>query len=121
MRIGYINVFVSNLQTAIDFYTDILGFKLKMAEHQFGYAAFEGHNVSFALAETDDSSLFGRHTGIGFIVDDIDSGYQTLLAKGVSFEMPPTEQPWGGILALMKDPDGNIFYLDPLLTPTHKN
>ena len=82
---------------------------------------FKGHNVSFALAETDDASLFGRHTGIGFIVDDIDSVYQTLLAKGVSFEMPPTEQPWGGVLALMKDPDGNIFYLDPLLTPTHKN
>ena len=33
--------------------------------------------------------------------------------KGVEFEMPPTQQPWGGTLALFKDPDGNIYYLDP--------
>ena len=119
MNIGYINVFVSNLQVSIDFYTEVLGFTLKMAESQFGYAAFEGGKVSFALAETDDSRLVGRHTGIGLIVDDIDTVYQTLLSKGVSFEMPPTKQPWGGVLALLKDPDGNVFYLDPLATPTH--
>ncbi|MEC8821937.1 MAG: VOC family protein, partial [Pseudomonadota bacterium] len=47
--------------------------------------------------------------------------YQALITKGVTFEMPPTEQPWGGILALFKDPDGNIFYLDPLITATHSD
>ncbi len=119
MEIGYINVFVSNLRVSIDFYTDLLGFTLEMAESQFGYATFKGGNISFALAETDNAQLFGRHTGIGLIVDDIDSAYQTLIDKGVSFDLPPTAQPWGGILALLKDPDGNLFYLDPLKTPTH--
>ena len=36
MEIGYINVFVSNLRVSIDFYTDLLGFTLEMAESQFG-------------------------------------------------------------------------------------
>jgi lactoylglutathione lyase len=46
-------------------------------------------------------------------VQDIDATYTALVAAGVEFDMPPTKQPWGGTLALFKDPDGNIFYLDP--------
>jgi len=121
MKIGYINVFVSDLEQSVRFYTEILGFSVKLEEKQFGYAAFEGGNISFALAETDDTTLVGRHTGIGLVVNNIDAVYQALLTKGVTFEMPPTEQPWGGILALLKDPDGNIFYLDPLITTTHSD
>jgi len=26
--------------------------------------------------------------------------------------MTPTHQPWGGFMAMFKDPDGNTFYLD---------
>jgi len=66
-----------------------------------------------SLAETDETALVGRHTGIGFIVEDIDATYKELVEKGVEFDMPPTKQPWGGTLALLKDPEGNIFYLDP--------
>ena len=69
--------------------------------------------ISFGIAQTDDPDLTGRHTGVGFMVKDIDAKYQELLSKGVEFEMPPTAQPWGGTLALFKDPDGNIYYLDP--------
>ena len=28
--------------------------------------------------------------------------------------MPPTQQPWGGFMAMFTDPDGNVFYLDQL-------
>ena len=114
-------MFVSDLERSVRFYTEVLGFRVKQVEKQFGYAAFEGGNISFALAETDDATLVGRHTGIGLIVDNIDTVYQALITKGVTFEMPPTKQPWGGILALLKDPDGNIFYLDPMIKATHSN
>ncbi len=113
MNIGYINVFVSDLDKVVPFYTDILGLTLRFQENSFGYASFEASPISFALAQTDDSTLVGRHTGIGFIVDDINARYEELLSKGVEFEMKPTAQPWGGTLALFKDPDGNIYYLDP--------
>ncbi len=113
MKIGYVNVFVSKLDEAVTFYTETLGLKLHSHESDFGYASFEGQAVGFALAETDDAGLVGRHTGLGFIVSDIQARYQELMAKGVVFEMAPTQQPWGGTLALFKDPEGNIFYLDP--------
>lgn len=113
MKIGYVNVFVSDFARAVDFYQNTLGLKLTMQEDQFGYASFDAGNISFAIAETDDSALVGKHTGIGFIVPDIDKTYDDLVGKGVEFEMPPTKQPWGGTLALFKDPENNVFYLDP--------
>jgi lactoylglutathione lyase len=113
LKVGYVNVFVSDFGRAVDFYSNTLGLKLTTREDSFGYASFEAGPISFAVAETEDSGLVGKHTGIGFIAADIDATYAELIDKGVEFDMPPTKQPWGGILALMKDPDGNVFYLDP--------
>ncbi|HJN49485.1 MAG: VOC family protein [Pseudomonadales bacterium] len=113
ISVGYVNVFVRDFDRAVDFYSNTLGLQLDMRADDFGYASFQAGPISFAVAKADDPALVGKHTGIGFIVDDIDAVYADLIAKGVESEMPPTKQPWGGILALMKDPDGNVFYLDP--------
>jgi predicted enzyme related to lactoylglutathione lyase len=48
---------------------------------------------------------------ISLQVDDIDVLYQELTDKGVEFEGPPAEQPWGGVLAHFKDPDGDTITL----------
>jgi lactoylglutathione lyase len=113
MKIGYVNVFVKDFARSVPFFRDVLGLTLNFREDNFGYASFDGGPISFALAQTDQPDLVGRHTGVGFVVADIDAVYEALRTKGVVFDMPPTKQPWGGTLALFRDPDGNIFYLDP--------
>ncbi len=111
--VGYVNIFVSNFDTALTFYRDTLGLTPDTVDPDFGYAAFKAGPISFAFAKADDPALIGRHTGVGFMVEDINAAHDTLVERGVEFEMPPTRQPWGGVLALFKDPDGNVFYLDP--------
>jgi len=113
LSIGYVNVFVSDIASAVGFFRDTLGLAANTVDEAFGYASLQAGPVSFGIAQTDDATLVGRHTGVGFIVQDIDATYQEMTAAGVAFEMAPTKQPWGGILALFKDPDGNIYYLDP--------
>jgi len=113
LSIGYVNVFVSDFADSLAFYKDTLGLTANVDDEAFGYASFQAGPISFGIAQTDDTDLVGRHTGVGFMVDDIDAAYQTMSGAGVEFEMPPTAQPWGGTLALFKDPDGNVFYLDP--------
>ena len=113
MKIGYVNMFVSDLDRARAFYEGALGLRCDSADPEHGYASFTAGDIRFGTAVTDDTSLIGRHTGVGFIVEDIDTTYKELVAAGVEFDMPPTSQPWGGTLALFKDPDGNVFYLDP--------
>ena len=113
MKIGYVNVFATNFEAVVSFFTEVVGLTSHMADPEFGYASFDAGPVSFAIAATEDAGLVGKHTGVGFMTEDIDKEYERLVAAGVEFEMPPTKQPWGGTLALFKDPDGNVYYLDP--------
>ena len=115
VQIGYVNIFVSDLERSVAFFRDSLGLELNMADADFGYASFNAGPVSFACAVAGDEQkeLIGRHTGVGFLVEDLDEAYARLSGLGVAFSMPPTKQPWGGYLALFEDPDGNTFYLDP--------
>lgn len=113
MQLSYVNVFVSDLDRAVDFYGGPLGLALEFASPEHGYASFSAGRVrlGLAVAGADQHALIGRHTGIGLDVADLEAEHARLAAQGVRFTMPPTRQPWGGFMALMADPDGNVFYL----------
>ncbi len=114
MNIAYVNIFVSDLKPAVEFYQSTLGLMLEHSEPEYGYAAFRVGTVrlGLAVAGQEQAELVGRHTGVGLAVEDLDSEYKRLTGKGVTFSMPPTKQPWGGYMALLDDADGNVFYLD---------
>jgi predicted enzyme related to lactoylglutathione lyase len=119
LRLWYANVFVTDLERAVDFYRNTLGLPLQFQEDQFGYASFAPEGMRFGIARVDPGSpearsLVGRHTGLGWGVPDVDAVYRTWKGRGVRFTMPPTTQPWGGFMATFADPDGNLFYLDQL-------
>lgn len=109
---GYVIVGVDDLDRAIGFYSDTLGFALQHAAPDSQYAAFDAGGMNFSIVGAHGDSFTGRHTGIGFHVADVDAAHAELVAKGVVFTMEPSKQPWGGYMAMFADPDGNTFYLD---------
>ena len=116
-RVGYVTVGVRDLDRALAFYRDVLGLELMYSAPEFSYAAFKLGDLRFAIAAAEVDAFTGqppgnRHTGIGLMVDDVDAAHAELAAKGVSFTMPPSKQPWGGYMGIFSDPDGNLFYLD---------
>ena len=114
VKLWYVNLFVSDFERALGFYEETLGFAPETKDSQFGYASFATADVRFAIVLSGDSELVGRHTGIGFGVEDLAAAHRDLAARGVEFTMPPERQPWGGFMAMFRDPDGNSFYLDQL-------
>lgn len=114
MNIAYVNVFVSDLERAVEFYESRLGLALEHAAAEHGYASFRAGPIrlGLAVAGPDQAGLVGRHTGVGFAVDDLEVEHARLTELGVAFSEPPTRQPWGGFMALLCDPDGNVYYLD---------
>lgn len=115
--LGYANFFVTDFDRSLKFFRDQLGLEVTTQDESFGYASFDTGQAQMAFAKADietQPELVGRHTGIGLMAENIDSAYHEMKAAGVEFEMPPEKQPWGGVLALFKDPDGNIFYLDQI-------
>ena len=114
MQIAYVNLFVSDLDRAIEFYAGKLGLELEFSDSEHGYASLSAGPVRLGLAlpGPDQQELMGRHTGIGFAVSDLKAEHLRLIELGVIFTMEPTKQPWGGFMALIADPDGNLLYLD---------
>jgi predicted enzyme related to lactoylglutathione lyase len=114
ITVGYVNVFVTDLERALDFYERRLGLKPEHVDAEHGYASFDAGPVRLGLAAVSGEhvALAGRHTGVGLVVDDLEAEHARLVGLGVEFEAPPTRQPWGGFMALVKDPSGNRLYLD---------
>ena len=119
MKIHYVNLYVSDLQRSLAFFRDTLDIPVQYADESFGYASLDTGAIRMGLAQIDagdpnQRDLVGRQTGIGFAVRNLGAAHTSLSAKGVVFPMEPTQQPWGAVMALFEDPDGNVFYLDEL-------
>jgi predicted enzyme related to lactoylglutathione lyase len=114
ITIGYVNVYVSALAPALEFYGEKLGLSLGTQDAEHGYASFGAGPVTLgvAVAGDDHPELIGGMTGIGLVVDNLEAEHARLSALGVDFPMLPERMPWGGFMALVADPDGNQLYLD---------
>jgi predicted enzyme related to lactoylglutathione lyase len=124
VRLWYATVYVRDFERALAFYRDTLGLPLRFADEKFGFASFATPGAGFTIAQVDDTDpgqrgLAGRHTGVAFGVDDLDETYASWRARGVDFPLPPTQQPWGGRLAQLADPEGNLLTLDQYREETH--
>lgn len=118
-KIVLTGVWVSNQDTAHDFYVKKLGFKIKRdiimgnGSRWLEVMPPDG-GTSLALAKpylNEKYASVGVFTNIVFSCKDIDSTFNELKSKGVKFDEEPTMQEWGMKQALFEDPDGNVFVL----------
>ncbi|MEO8452897.1 MAG: VOC family protein [Gemmatimonadota bacterium] len=110
-RLQSVAVFVNDIERAIPFYRDTLGLILTK-QGSFGAEFFEGnsHLSVHPANHPDAKALVGRHTGITLHVPGLVHYAGALHAKGVRFLSDPTQMSWG-IMAMIADPDGNVFAL----------
>jgi lactoylglutathione lyase len=115
-KVAKTGVYVSDQQRALDFYTDVLGFRL-VADQPMGPGARwievapAGGETSLTLwTPPGMEDRIGSFTGVVLACDDVQTTYQELRERGVEFEMEPKDQP-GGVMASFQDPDGNSFVL----------
>ena len=81
MDIAYVNVYVSDLDRAVEFYEQTLGMEKQFADTDFGYASFAAGPVRLGLAVVGegDEALVGRHTGVGFSTKDLEADHASHL------------------------------------------
>ena len=113
--IAAVRIAVHDLDAARTFYRDDLG----LTERSFdtGWMVLEaGVDVIVERVDPDadaeeDEIAVGRFTGVSFAVTDIQSVCDALAARGARIVGTPARQPWGGHLAHVADPDGNVVTL----------
>jgi lactoylglutathione lyase len=110
-----VSVFVSDQDRALDFYTNALGFELRMdVPYGEGYrwveVAPKGAETAIALVKPYPGQPGGQIGGLTSFVlstDDIAATYEELRGRGVEFVEPPAMQSWGMMQAILADLDGN--------------
>ena len=58
----------------------------------------------------ESEAMVGRQTGVTFLVPGLLHYCGELHDRGVTFVTEPTQMPWG-IMAMIADPEGNVFAL----------
>ena len=116
MKLYAIRIFTRRWEDACTFYGKTLGLTERFRNDELGWAEYDLDGPCFGLQRVDSdedefAGLVGRFVGISLQVDDIQQTYATLSSNGVSFTQPPEKQEWGGSLAHLEDPDGNVITL----------
>lgn len=94
------------------FYVEVLG--LTPRTRRDGFVNFElGHQ---RITVTVHDRVHGASTEpnrlmLNLEVDDIVASHAQLVAAGVAFTRAPEQEPWGGWIATLADPDGNTVQL----------
>jgi lactoylglutathione lyase len=117
-RVGYVILFVADLERSVAFYRDVLGLPFRLQGD--GYVEFATQGAKFGLY---DRNRLGELTGQGtaqpaepggevvFLVEDVDAEAGRLRAAGATILSGPVDRPWGHRTLHVEDPDGFVVEL----------
>ncbi|HEX9362172.1 MAG TPA: glyoxalase superfamily protein [Candidatus Dormibacteraeota bacterium] len=110
-----VSVPVSDQDRAKEFYVEKLGFELSRDDESVPGLRWiqvtpRGGATSLTLVTWFESMPPGSLQGLVLSSDDLQRDYDEFVAKGVEFDRPLHEQPWG-MEAVIRDPDGNRLVL----------
>ncbi|MBI3998215.1 MAG: VOC family protein [Armatimonadetes bacterium] len=109
-RIPYITLWARNFQATVRFYRDVLGLPVEYEDESFVQFATEGTRL-YVHSMREAPPLRPHTVEIHFEVPDVDTAAAALREKGVAFEQPPQNMPWGTRQAWCRDPEGYMVEL----------
>ncbi len=113
MHIERVILRVSDLERAIEFWSETVGFEVSFAGGPFAF--LDAGEVQLALNEVESVPGEGSLTELVIETDDFVSVHPEMLARGVPFEVEPRPVTSDGDRELMathfRDPDGNLASL----------
>jgi len=127
MKIKLTSVYVNDQETALRFYTEVLGFAKKA---DFGNGPYrwltvtspeDPHGTELQLALNDDPAAKAyqqarfqkSQPAAMFFTDDVKGDYERIKARGAEFTMPPTDVT-ASTIAMLNDTCGNIIQITQL-------
>lgn len=117
MKLELVPVPVTDVDKAIDFYVNKVGFNLdhdhRVSESiRFVQLTPEGSACSIVIGEGITEMKPGSQQGLQMVVDNTQAAYDELKEKGVEVS-DVQEMPWG-IFTFFSDPDGNGWSVQQL-------
>jgi len=115
VQVESVSIPVSDQDEAKEFYVDILGFELLVDNTwrdgmSWSEVAPQNSAISLMLVTWSACMLPGMYRVVVVATEDIHAIHEELVAKGIDFELAPTQTP-RGTQAMFRDPDGNPLML----------
>lgn len=128
MKIALTTIFVDDLDKALRFYTEVLGFVKKADFSQGPYRwltvvspdAQDGTQLQLALNDNPAAKAFQQalfqqgQPAQNFMTDDLQAEYERLQARGAEVTMPPTEVT-ASVIMKLADTCGNLIQVTQLM------
>lgn len=132
-RVANGTLYVKDQNESLRFYTEVLGFEVRADmtlgdfrwltvgpkdQPDFEIVLYQLKADPYFLSEDDVNTMTrlmeaGKLGGFVIKADDVQKTYEKLKAKGVSFQKPPTQEPYG-MEAVFKDINGHSFSLSQM-------
>ena len=118
IKVGPIQIFVSDIKRAEKWYSEILGMGLVEKYPKFKCILMKLDQTEFDIGTPTpdwglgwDKVTVGGRTNIFFETNDIKTTVNNFKQKGVKFIEEPSKRAWGEYKAVFIDPDGNELNL----------
>ncbi len=106
-KLSYLTLWAVNFDPVKKLYKDTLG--LPVADENENFIMFDTKGSRLAFHRLTKAQPLSRSTvEIHLEVHDVDEVYSSLRSKGLKFDDPPTNRPWGTRSAGFKDPEGYV-------------
>lgn len=121
MRFSQVRLLVDDFPACFRFLNDTLGLECTFGGENDGYASFKAGTGTVAVFQRDEQGevVELRAAGDGSVtvleVDDVDAEVHRLGDAVVGG--PVSKAAWGGRVAYVRDPDGNLFELFQTIPP----
>jgi catechol 2,3-dioxygenase-like lactoylglutathione lyase family enzyme len=126
MKLGYVILYVPDVEASIAFYEKAFGLKRRFV-HESGYGELETGATALAFAAetlahsngvrfhpSRPSDAQSPAAEIAFVLDDPQSAFERAVSAGAAPVKEASQKPWGQIVAYVRDLNG---FLVELCTP----
>ena len=114
--IPYITLWAVKFEHMVAFYRDQLQLPVEYGDENFFQFATQGTKL-YIHRLGSAPNLRDHAIEIHFDVPDVDTAYAKLQQRGVVFEDPPANRPWGARMAAFRDPEGFALEIVGPLNP----
>ena len=114
--IKFVSIPVADQSRALDFYSERLGFTVVTdqpfddSQRWIELKPPRGDTKLVLFTPDGRADRIGEFQPLSLECDDVRKTHGELVARGVEFAAPPTEEHWG-VFAIMKDSEGNQIVL----------
>jgi len=117
MRLGYLILYVPDVDAALSFYSAAFGLERKFLTPEGDYGEVVSGACTLAFAREDLAGSHGfvftpqrpEHRGafeVVLVTEDVDAAHGTAVAAGAASLAEPARKPWGQTVAYVSDPNG---------------